>query len=104
MSGGSLLEVRALRLVRGERRVLDGVNLTVRRGGICALMGLSGSGKTTILRAAVALEAFDGGTIAIRKRLATCRDCQLNVKQRHQRVRLEPNRRNILYLFATVSY
>ncbi len=65
MTAGSLLEVRALRLVRGERRVLDGVDLTVHRGDICALMGLSGSGKTTILRAAVALEAFDGGAIAI---------------------------------------
>ena len=65
VSAGALLDVRGLRLVRGERRVLDGVDLTVHRGEICALMGLSGSGKTTILRAAVALEAFDGGGIGI---------------------------------------
>ncbi|MCA1579861.1 MAG: ATP-binding cassette domain-containing protein [Acidobacteria bacterium] len=67
MSAGrnALLEVRNLRLVRGDRRVLDGVDLTVDRGEVCVLMGLSGSGKTTVLRAAVALEAFDGGRIGV---------------------------------------
>ncbi len=34
----------------GERRILDGVSLSVPRGRVTALMGASGGGKTTVLR------------------------------------------------------
>lgn len=60
-----LLRVTDVNLSRGERRVLAGVSLSVAPGEFCALMGLSGSGKTTVLRAAVALEGFQSGTIDI---------------------------------------
>jgi ABC-type polar amino acid transport system ATPase subunit len=60
-----LLRVEGVRLLRGDRAILDGVDLGVARGEICALMGLSGSGKTTVLRACVALEPFDGGRIDV---------------------------------------
>jgi ABC-type polar amino acid transport system ATPase subunit len=65
MSGPALLAIEGLRLSRAERAVLDGVDLSVARGEICALMGLSGSGKTTVLRAAVALESFESGRIVV---------------------------------------
>ncbi|WP_396214503.1 amino acid ABC transporter ATP-binding protein [Gemmatimonas sp.] len=45
--------------------VLRGVSLSVGRGEICALMGVSGAGKSTVLRAAVALEPFNAGHILI---------------------------------------
>ncbi|HEY6148523.1 MAG TPA: ATP-binding cassette domain-containing protein [Thermoanaerobaculia bacterium] len=61
-----LLRIESLSLARAGRAVLDGVDLTVAEGEMCALMGLSGSGKTTILRACVALEPFDAGRIALR--------------------------------------
>jgi len=61
----AVLGIRALTLSRGDRRVLRGVDLTVTRGELVALMGLSGGGKTTILRAVAALEAFDGGSIDV---------------------------------------
>src|SRR5207342_2079364 len=38
------------------RQILKGVSFDVGRGEIAALMGLSGSGKTTILRAVAELE------------------------------------------------
>ncbi len=60
-----LLRVEGLCLSRGAREVLRGVRLSVKAGEVCALMGLSGSGKTTALRAVVALEAFDGGCIDV---------------------------------------
>lgn len=60
-----LLSVEGVRLSRAGRAVLDGVDLAVSRGEICALMGLSGSGKTTVLRAAIGLEAIDGGRIDV---------------------------------------
>ena len=61
----NVLEVRNLRLARGQRAILRGVSITVARGEIVALMGLSGSGKTTILRSIAGLEAFDDGEIDV---------------------------------------
>jgi ABC-type polar amino acid transport system ATPase subunit len=61
----SILRVDSLRLSRGAREVLRGVTFSAEKGEIVALMGLSGGGKTTVLRAIAALEAFDGGTISV---------------------------------------
>ena len=60
-----ILHVEQLRLSRGAREVLRGVGFQVDRGELLVLMGLSGGGKTTILRAIAALEAFDSGVIAV---------------------------------------
>ena len=60
-----LLESRGLVLRRGAREVLRGVDLHVGRGEFVALMGLSGGGKTTFLRAVAGLEAFDAGELSI---------------------------------------
>lgn len=61
------LSVRGLRLTRGTRAILQGVNLDAGAGEIVALMGLSGSGKTTILRVIAGLETPDAGEIAAGK-------------------------------------
>jgi ABC-type nitrate/sulfonate/bicarbonate transport system ATPase subunit len=47
----------------GEKRVLSGVSLCLDRGDIAVLSGMSGGGKTTLLRIAAGLEAFDSGTV-----------------------------------------
>ena len=60
-----VVTIRDLRLCRGARCVLDGVSLDVARGGIVALMGASGSGKTTILRAIAGLEPFERGEVGV---------------------------------------
>jgi ABC-type polar amino acid transport system ATPase subunit len=64
MSNNSLL-IKGLRVKRGERVILDGVDLEIAPGEICTLMGLSGSGKSTILRSIAALQPFDAGTIEV---------------------------------------
>ena len=46
----SLIEVKNLSFKRGERIIYDNVSLTIRRGQITAIMGPSGTGKTTLLR------------------------------------------------------
>jgi polar amino acid transport system ATP-binding protein len=60
-----ILRVDQLCLSRGARQILRGVSFAVDRGELLALMGLSGGGKTTILRAIAALEAFDSGVIEV---------------------------------------
>ena len=60
-----VLAVRGLRLARGSREILRDVHLSATRGEVVALMGLSGGGKTTTLRAIVALEPFDAGEIDV---------------------------------------
>lgn len=59
------LLIEGLVVTRGARPVLRGVDLEIEPGRICALMGASGAGKSTALRAAVALQAFDAGTIRL---------------------------------------
>jgi polar amino acid transport system ATP-binding protein len=57
------LVVRDLGLKRGTRVILEGVSFDVARGELCALMGASGAGKSTILRAVAALEPFNAGSV-----------------------------------------
>jgi polar amino acid transport system ATP-binding protein len=61
----AIVSVRDVHLRRGPRGILMGVTLEVARGEIVALMGASGSGKTTILRTIAGLEAFEAGTIHV---------------------------------------
>ncbi len=46
----NLIEIQDLKFSRGHRPIFDGLNLTIRRGQVTALMGPSGTGKTTLLR------------------------------------------------------
>lgn len=45
--------------------VLDNINLTIDKGDIYGLVGLSGAGKSTILRCINGLEKYDTGTILV---------------------------------------
>lgn len=45
--------------------VLRGVSLTVKRGEVCVILGPSGGGKSTLLRAINGLETFDSGQIQV---------------------------------------
>jgi len=60
-----VVQVDRLVLRRGVRTVLDEVSVDVRPGETVALMGASGSGKTTMLRAISGLEPFDAGSIDV---------------------------------------
>ncbi len=46
----NLIEIRDLMYSRGARVIFKDLNLTIKRGQVTALMGPSGTGKTTLLR------------------------------------------------------
>jgi ABC-type polar amino acid transport system ATPase subunit len=52
-------------LSRGGRPIVTGVSIDARPGELIVLRGVSGSGKTTILRAMAGLDPFDEGTIQV---------------------------------------
>ncbi|MFJ6654230.1 amino acid ABC transporter ATP-binding protein [Microbacterium sp. NPDC091313] len=60
-----LLRVQGLTKSFGAHRVLDGVDLDVRRGDVLVLIGPSGSGKTTALRCLNGLEIPDAGIVEV---------------------------------------
>ncbi len=46
----NLIEIRDLHFKHGDRTIYDGIDLDIARGKITAIMGPSGTGKTTLLR------------------------------------------------------
>ena len=60
----SLVELKDVVKRYGDNTVLNGVSLTVEKGEIIAIIGRSGSGKSTMLRCVNGLEPIQGGTVA----------------------------------------
>ena len=72
MAGSSadyIVEVEQLRFSRGQRRVFDNLNVNIRRGDVTAILGPSGTGKTTLLRLITGQLVPDDGTIKVNGRL-----------------------------------
>jgi phospholipid/cholesterol/gamma-HCH transport system ATP-binding protein len=60
-----VVEVRGVRYTAGSRLIFDGLDLTVRQGSITAVMGPSGTGKTTLLRLLTGQALPDAGTVSV---------------------------------------
>jgi ABC-type branched-subunit amino acid transport system ATPase component len=58
-----LLELRGVSARYGHHRAIDGVDLTVGRGEIVALLGANGAGKTTVARTISGTLGISGGEI-----------------------------------------
>jgi zinc transport system ATP-binding protein len=58
-----VVEVRDLHLAFDGQKILRGVNLTIPKGEIVALIGPNGSGKTTLLRCLLGLQKWDRGEV-----------------------------------------
>ena len=63
--GPALLAVASLQVRRGDRLVVQDVTFAADRGDLVAIMGESGTGKTTVLRAIAGLEPLAGGAIDV---------------------------------------
>ncbi|HVP34826.1 MAG TPA: ATP-binding cassette domain-containing protein [Steroidobacteraceae bacterium] len=64
-AGDVVVAVRDLHYAAGGRPIFSGLDLEVRRGRITAIMGPSGTGKTTLLRLITAQVAPDRGQITV---------------------------------------
>jgi polar amino acid transport system ATP-binding protein len=67
MSSGLL--VNDLRFAFGQTEILRGVTLSVPPGSICAVIGSSGSGKTTIIKSLLLLEQARSGRVDFGERV-----------------------------------
>ena len=61
----AVLEVTSLEVRRSGRPIVSGISFSASRGEVVALMGASGAGKTTILRAIAGLDPIGAGTIVL---------------------------------------
>lgn len=61
----SVLSIRDLHVRRGGRHVVKDVSFEVARGEVVALMGASGAGKSSVLRAIAGLDPITSGAVAI---------------------------------------
>ncbi|NOX91482.1 MAG: ATP-binding cassette domain-containing protein [Gammaproteobacteria bacterium] len=63
--GEPLVRIRDLVYLRGERAIFDGINIDIARGKLTAIMGPSGTGKTTLLRLIGGQLRPDAGTVHV---------------------------------------
>jgi len=60
-----LIKIRGLTFRRGDRLILDAVDMDIPRGSVVAIMGPSGVGKTTILKLIAGQLRPDSGSVLI---------------------------------------
>ena len=60
-----LIQIRDLHFSRGERVIFNGLSLDIPRGAITAIMGPSGTGKTTLLRIIGGQVRPDSGSVLV---------------------------------------
>jgi phospholipid/cholesterol/gamma-HCH transport system ATP-binding protein len=69
MADSPLIQLQEVVKTLGVNRVLDGINLSIHRGEITAIIGKSGSGKSVLLKHIIGLLEPDGGAILFDGRL-----------------------------------
>jgi iron complex transport system ATP-binding protein len=80
-----LIETRSVSYAAGEKQIIDGVSISVKRGEFVGLVGPNGAGKTTLLRLLIGVLPPSGGEILLEDR-------------RLQEIRVRERARKMAYL------
>jgi phospholipid/cholesterol/gamma-HCH transport system ATP-binding protein len=65
MTDQTLIEIKNLTFMRGERKIFDDISLKIPKGKVTAIMGPSGTGKTTLLKLIAGQLMPDAGEIYV---------------------------------------
>ncbi len=84
MKDSIMLQLEGVTKSFGKNQVLKGIDLTVRRGDVIAVIGSSGSGKSTMLRCMIDLEKVNGGSIYIKGSPLVENGIYVRAKEIHQ--------------------
>ena len=60
-----MLQIRNLSKSFAKNKVLDGINLSVKKGSVLGLMGENGAGKSTMMKCLFGIYAKDEGQISL---------------------------------------
>ncbi len=63
MTSPALIEIKNLTFMRGDRKIFDDISLSIEKGKVTAIMGPSGTGKTTLLKLIAGQLKPDSGEI-----------------------------------------
>ena len=62
----TILKIENLTKEFGENRILDGIDLSVKKGEVLVIIGPSGCGKSTLLRCINGLEPIQSGSVILK--------------------------------------
>jgi ABC-2 type transport system ATP-binding protein len=65
MSPAAAIDIEGLRVVRGRNEVLKDVSVEIEPGSVTGLLGPSGTGKTTLIRAIVGVQIVEAGRVNV---------------------------------------
>ena len=65
MGNGAAISVQDLHVRRGGNLVLPGISVEIEAGAVTGLLGPSGTGKTTLIRAVVGVQIIESGTVTV---------------------------------------
>ncbi|MDO5048970.1 MAG: amino acid ABC transporter ATP-binding protein [Actinomycetaceae bacterium] len=69
-----MIEIKGVHKFFGDLHVLKGVDMTVKQGEVCVMLGPSGSGKSTLLRCINGLETISAGRVYLEGELLGMRE------------------------------
>ncbi|NUO91438.1 MAG: ABC transporter ATP-binding protein [Dermatophilaceae bacterium] len=69
-NSGPAVAVSGLQVIRGRRRVIPNLDLTIPSGQVVGLLGPSGSGKSTLMRCIVGVQIIEAGSVTVLGHLA----------------------------------
>lgn len=69
----ALLLIKNVAVKLGQRTILNGINLSLKQGDIGCILGSSGCGKTTLLRAIAGFESITEGEISLNQKCVSSR-------------------------------